>query len=208
MDANATDRKSWRQATLLVRGGLRRSPFAETSEGLYMTSGYVYETAETAERAFKGEDEHYIYSRYANPTVSMFEERLALLEGAEVCRATASGMAAVFAALLCQLKSGDRMVASRALFGSCHYIITELLPRYGIETELVDGTDLGQWEAALGRETACVFLETPSNPTLEIIDLAPVAALAHGAGARLVVDNVFATPVLQRPLEMGADIVV
>ena len=208
MDANATDRKSWRQATQLVRGGLRRSPFAETSEGLYMTSGYVYDSAEAAERAFKGEEERYIYSRYANPTVSMFEERLALLEEAEVCRATASGMAAVFAALLCQLRAGDRLVASRALFGSCHFIITELLPRYGIETELVDGTDLGQWEAALGRQTACVFLETPSNPTLEIIDLAPVAALAHRAGARLVVDNVFASPVLQRPLELGADIVV
>ncbi|MDP6574515.1 MAG: O-succinylhomoserine sulfhydrylase [Rhodospirillales bacterium] len=208
MDANAPDLKSWRQATQLVRGGLKRSAFAETSEGLFMTSGYIYETAESAERAFKGEEERYIYSRYANPTVAMFEERLALLEGAEVCRATASGMAAVFAALLCQLKAGDRLVASRALFGSCHYIITELLPRYGIETELVDGTDLGQWEAALDRETACVFLETPSNPTLEIIDLAPVAELAHGAGARLVVDNVFATPVLQRPLELGADIVV
>ena len=208
MDDNVPDRKSWRQATQLVRAGLKRSQFAETSEGLFMTSGYIYETAEAAERAFKGEEERYIYSRYANPTVSMFEERLALLEGAEVCRATASGMAAVFATLLCQLKSGDRLVASRALFGSCHYIITELLPRYGIETELVDGTDLGQWEAALGRETACVFLETPSNPTLEIIDLAPVAKLAHAAGARLVVDNVFATPVLQRPLELGADIVV
>ena len=208
MDAKATERKSWRQATQLVRGGLKRSQFAETSEGLFMTSGYVYDSAEAAERAFKGEEERYIYSRYANPTVSMFEERLALLEGARACWATASGMAAVFAALLSQLKAGDRLVASRALFGSCHYIITELLPRYGIETELVNGTDLGQWEAALGRETACVFLETPSNPTLEIIDLAPVAKLAHGAGARLVVDNVFATPVLQRPLELGADIVV
>ena len=208
MDANVFDRKSWRQATQLVRGGLKRSQFAETSEGLFMTSGYIYETAEAAERAFKGEEDRFIYSRYANPTVSMFEERLALLEGAEVCRGTASGMAAVFAALICQLKSGDRVVSSRALFGSCHYILTELLPRYGIETELVDGTDLGQWEAALDRETACVFLETPSNPTLEIIDLAPVAELAHSAGARLIVDNVFATPVLQRPLEMGADIVV
>jgi O-succinylhomoserine sulfhydrylase len=208
MDANVFDRKSWRQATQLVRGGLKRSQFAETSEGLFMTSGYIYETAEAAERAFKGEEDRFIYSRYANPTVSMFEERLALLEGAEVCRGTASGMAAVFAALICQLKSGDRVVSSRALFGSCHYILTELLPRYGIETELVDGTDLGQWEAALDRKTACVFLETPSNPTLEIIDLAPVAELAHSAGARLIVDNVFATPVLQRPLEMGADIVV
>jgi len=208
MDANVPDRKSWRQATQLVRGGLSRSAFAETSEGLFMTSGYVYDSAESAERAFKGEEDLFIYSRYANPTVSMFEERLALLEGAEVCRATASGMAAVFAALLSQLKSGDRVVASRALFGSCHYILAELLPRYGIETEFVDGTNLGQWEAALDRETACVFLETPSNPTLEIIELAPVAKLAHGAGARLVVDNVFATPVLQRPLELGADIVV
>ena len=208
MDANAPDLKSWRQATQLVRGGLKRSAFAETSEGLFMTSGYIYETAESAERAFKGEEERYIYSRYANPTVAMLETRLALLEGTKFCRATSSGMAAVFAALMCQLKTGNRVVASRALFGSCQYIVTEILPRFGIEITIVDGTDLGQWQEALSRETQAVFLETPSNPTLEIIDLKAVADLAHGAGAKLVVDNVFATPILQHPLEFGADIVV
>jgi O-succinylhomoserine sulfhydrylase len=197
-----------RPATRLVRGGLERSAFAETCEGIFMTSGYVYDNAEQAERAFKGEEKRYIYSRYANPTVTMLETRLALLEGAEFCRATSSGMAAVFASLISQLNAGDRVVASRALFGSCHFIINDLFPRYGIKTELVDGTDLGQWKKALRRKTACVFLETPSNPTLEIIDLAAVAELAHKAGARLVVDNVFATPLLQRPIEYGADIVV
>ncbi len=200
--------KSWRQATRLVHGGLARSPFGETSEGLYLTSGYVYGSAEEAERAFRGEDPRFVYSRYGNPTVAMFEARLALLEGAERCFATATGMAAVFAALLCQLRAGDRVVASRALFGSCHFIIADLLPRYGIGTELVDGTDLDQWRAALGQRTDAVFVETPSNPALEIIDLAAVSELAHAAGARVVVDNVFATPVMQRPLELGADIVM
>ncbi|MGF1608972.1 MAG: O-succinylhomoserine sulfhydrylase [Kiloniellales bacterium] len=199
---------SWRQQTRLVRGGLARSAFDETAEALYLTSGYVYGSAEEAEAAFKGESDRYIYSRYGNPTVSMFEERLAQLEGAEACRATASGMAAVFAALICQLRAGDRVVSSRALFGSCHYIIAEILPRLGIETTLIDGTDLTVWEKALAGGAAAVFLETPSNPTLEIIDMAAVAMLAHRAGASLVVDNVFATPVLQRPLEHGADVVV
>ncbi len=172
-----------------------------------MTSGYVYASAGAAERAFKGEEQRYIYSRYANPTVTMFEERLALLEEARLCRGTASGMAAVFASLMSQLETGDLVVASRALFGSCHYIVAELLPRYGMRTKLVDGTDLEQWRTALAERTTCVFLETPSNPTLEIIDLKAVCALAHEAGARVIVDNVFATPVLQRPLEFGADIV-
>jgi O-succinylhomoserine sulfhydrylase len=208
MPKNGSDQRFQRPATQLVRGGLERSAFAETCEALYMTSGYVYESAEQAARAFKGEEQRYIYSRYANPTVTMLETRLALLEGTTFCRATSSGMAAVFASLICQLNAGDRVVASRALFGSCHFIITELLPRYGIKTELVDGTDLGQWKKALRRRTACVFLETPSNPTLEIIDLAAVAELTKRAGARLVVDNVFATPLLQRPIEFGADIVV
>ncbi|MEK9722273.1 MAG: PLP-dependent transferase, partial [Rhodospirillaceae bacterium] len=156
---------NWRTATRLVRGGTQRSGFDETSEGIFMTSGFVYDSAESAEAAFKGESERYIYSRYANPTVTMFEERLALLEGAEYCVGTASGMAAVFAALASQLKAGDRVVASRALFGSCLYIIQEMLPKWGVETVLVDGTETLQWEAALAEPTACVFLETPSNPT-------------------------------------------
>jgi O-succinylhomoserine sulfhydrylase len=198
----------WRRQTELVRGGTARSPFGETCEAIFMTSGFVYETAEEAEAAFKGEVERYVYARYANPTVAMFEERLRLLEGAEACRATASGMAAVFAALICRLEAGDRVVAARALFGSCHYILAEILPRFGIETVLIDGTDLAAWREALAPGAACVFLETPSNPTLEIVDLAAVADLAHAAGATVVVDNVFATPLLQRPLALGADVVV
>jgi O-succinylhomoserine sulfhydrylase len=200
--------KDWRQQTRLVRGGLARSGFEETAEAIYMTSGYVYQSAEEAEAAFKGELTRFVYSRYANPTVSMFEERLRLLEGAETCRGTASGMAAVFAALVCQLKAGDRVVASRALFGSCHYIIAEILPRYGIDSVLIDGRDLAAWQAALEGGARAVFLETPSNPTLEIIDIAAVCELAHKAGARVVVDNVFASPVLQQPLQLGADVVV
>ena len=200
--------KKWRAATSLVRGGTKRSEFDETSEGIFMTSGYVYDSAENAEAAFKGESTRYIYSRYANPTVTMFEERLALLEGAEYCVGTSSGMAAVFASLLSQLKAGERVVASRALFGSCHYIIHDMLPNFGIDIQLVDGTDLVQWEAALARPTKAVFLETPSNPTLDIIDLRKVAELSHAAGARLIVDNVFATPILQHPLELGVDIVM
>ncbi len=200
--------KSWRMRTRLVRGGLQRSAFDETSEALFMTSGYRYASAEEAEAAFKGEKQRFVYSRYANPTVGMFEERMRLLEGAGAARATASGMAAVFAALLCQLKSGDRVVSARALFGSCQYIVSELLPRYGIETVFVDGTDLDQWRAALKRPAQAVFFETPSNPTLEIIDMRAVAEIAHAAGACVVVDNVFATPILQRPMEFGADVVV
>ncbi len=200
--------KDWRQQTRLVRGGLARSGFEETAEAIYMTSGYVYPSAEEAEAAFKGEVSRFVYSRYANPTVAMFEERLRLLEGAETCRGTASGMAAVFAALISQLKAGDRVVSSRALFGSCHYIIAEILPRYGIDTQLIDGRDLSAWQAALEGGARAVFLETPSNPTLEIIDVAAVCELAHAAGARVVVDNVFASPVLQHPLQLGADVVV
>ena len=199
---------TWRPQTEMVRGGLARSAFGETSEAIFMTSGYVYQSAEEAEAAFKGESQRFIYSRYANPTVAIFEERLCLLEGAEACRATASGMAAVFASLMCQLKAGDRVVAGRALFGSCHVILAEILPRFGIEVVLVDGTDLDAWEQALAPGARCVFLETPSNPTLEVADLAAVAELSHRAGASLIVDNVFATPVLQRPLEFGADVVV
>ena len=196
------------QATILVRGGAMRSEFDETCEALYLTSGYVYGSAAEAEEAFKNDGSRFVYSRYRNPTVAMFEERLRLLEGAEACRATASGMAAVFAALLCRLRAGQRVVSSRALFGSCHYIVADLLPRWGIETVLVDGRDLGAWEAALGRGAALAFCESPSNPAMEIIDLAEVARLTHRAGGILVVDNVFATPLLQKPLASGADVVV
>ncbi len=207
-DRSSDAPRQYRLQTNLVRGGLARSAFDETSEALYLTSGYVYETPEVAEAAFKGENDHFVYSRYANPTVAMFEERLRLLEGAEVCRATASGMAAVFASIMCQVKAGDRVVASRALFGSCQYIIAEILPRYGVHTELVDGRDQSAWQAALADGAACVFVESPSNPTLEIIDLPALAKLTRAAGARLIVDNVFASPLLQQPLALGADIVV
>ena len=208
MARDLRDGHRWRQATRLVRGGLARSAFDETSEGLFLTSGYVYASAEEAEAAFKGERERFLYSRFANPTVTMFEKRLAGVEGAAYCRATASGMAAVFAALASQVSAGDRVVAARALFGSCHYVVADILPRFGVETVFVDGTDLSQWQRALDRPARAVFLETPSNPTLEIIDLPAVTAMAHKAGAKVVVDNVFATPLLQKPLTLGADIVV
>jgi O-succinylhomoserine sulfhydrylase len=200
--------RQWRPATLLVRGGTRRSQFDETCEGIFMTSGFVYASAEEAEAAFKGEANRFVYSRFGNPTVQMFEQRLALLEGAAYARATATGMAAVFAAMACFLKAGDRVVASRALFGSCHYILTTVLPAFGISTELLDGTSLAAWQQALSRPAQAVFLETPSNPTLDIVDLGEVCRLAHPAGAKVIVDNVFATPLLQQPLKWGADIVV
>jgi O-succinylhomoserine sulfhydrylase len=197
-----------RPATRLVHGGVRRSQHGETAEALFLTSGYVYDNAEQAEATFAGTIEHYQYSRFANPTLTMLEDRLALIEGAEACRTTASGMAAVNAAMLSHLKAGDRVVAARALFGSCHWIVSTLLPKFGIETVFVDGADLGQWRAALGRPTNLVLLETPSNPMLELVDLPAVAELAHAAGAIVVVDNVFATPLLQQPLKLGADVVV
>jgi O-succinylhomoserine sulfhydrylase len=197
-----------RPATQLVRGGLMRSGFDETGEALFLTSGFVYDSAEQAEATFLGTAQHYQYSRFGNPTVSMLEERLALLEGAEACRVTATGMAAVNAAMLAHLKAGDRVVASRALFGSCHWIVSTLLPRYGIRTEFVDGTDLDQWRRALASPANLVLLETPSNPMLELVDLAAVCDLAHAAGAIVVVDNVFATPLLQKPMQFGADVVV
>ena len=197
-----------RPATQLVRGGLNRSNHGETSEAMFLTSGFVYDSAEQAEATFKNEIAHYQYSRFANPTTTVLEEKLALLEGADLCRLMATGMAAVHSALLSHLKTGDRLVASRALFGSCHWIVSTLLPRYGIEAEFVDGSDLDQWKAALSKPAAMVLLETPSNPMLELVDLPAVAKLAHAAGALVVVDNVFATPLLQRPLDLGADIVV
>ncbi len=208
MSDYTSQEKSWRTATQLVRGGTVRSSFEETSEAIFLTSGYVYPSAEEAEIAFKGDKKRYIYSRYANPTLSMFEERLALLEGTRYCVSTSTGMSSVFAALASQLKSGDRVVASRALFGSCLYIIADQLPKFGIETELVDGTDYAAWEKALSKPANVVFLETPSNPCLEIIDIPKIADLAHKAGAKLVIDNVFATPVLQKPIDLGADIVI
>lgn len=198
----------WNPATIEVRGGLNRSNFDETSEALFLTSGYVYGSAEEAEAAFAGESDHFIYSRYGNPTVAMLQERLRLLEGADAAWATASGMAAVFNALVASLTKGDRVVAARGLFGSCFIILTELLPRFGIETEFVDGPDLAQWERALSTPAQAVFFETPSNPMQELIDVTAVVEMAHAAGAVVIVDNVFATPVLQKPLQLGADVVV
>ena len=197
-----------RTATLLVQGGLERSHHGETAEALYLTSGFVYDSAEQAEATFANQVVHYQYSRFGNPTVAMLERRIALIEGAEACRATATGMAAVHAALLSHLKAGDRVVASRALFGSCHWIVSTLLPRYGVTTEFVDGGDMAQWKVALSTPANLELLESPSNPMLEIVDLKAVADLAHAAGAIVVVDNVFATPLLQKPLELGADVVV
>ena len=202
------DTAKLRPATRLVHGGVHRTPHGETSEALFLTSGYVYDSAEQAEGTFAGTVEHYQYSRFANPTITMLEERLALIEGAEACRTTATGMAAVNAALLAHLKAGDRIVASRALFGSCHWIVSTLLPKFGIEAVFVDGADLDQWRDALAKPTQLVLLETPSNPMLEIVDLPTVAEMAHRAGAIVVVDNVFATPLLQQPMTMGADVVI
>ncbi len=194
--------------TRMIHDGTDRRAFGEMSEALYLTQGFAYDSAAQAEARFDGSDPGYVYARYGNPTVGMFEDRLASLEGAEACFATASGMAAVNAAMFSQLAAGDHAVAARALFGSCHYIVDTLLPRFGVETTLVDGTDLDQWRAAMRGNTKLCFLESPSNPTLEIIDIAAVAGIAHAAGARLVVDNVFATPCFQRPLELGADLVM
>ncbi|QKE85026.1 O-succinylhomoserine sulfhydrylase [Arthrobacter sp. NEB 688] len=205
-DPDATP--TFRPRTLAVRGGLQRSGFDETAEALYLTSGFVYESAAQAEAAFKDEVEHYIYSRYGNPTVTTFEERMRLLEGAEACFATASGMSAVFTAMAALCGAGDRVVASRALFGSCFVILDEILPRWGVETVFVDGADLDQWRDALAVPTTAVFFETPSNPMQELVDIAAVSELAHAAGATVVVDNVFGTPVFSHPLTHGADVVV
>ena len=200
--------QGWRPDTLAVRAGLSRSGFHETSEALYLTSGFVYESAEAAEAAFSGGSERFVYSRYGNPTVRMFEDRIAAIEGAAAAFATASGMAAVWVALAALLGKGDRVVASRSLFGSCFVILDEILPRFGVETVFVDGPDLEQWRTALSVPTTAVFFETPSNPMQELVDIRAVSELAHAAGAQVVVDNVFGTPVFSRPLEHDADIVV
>ncbi|MGC0365645.1 O-succinylhomoserine sulfhydrylase [Rhodococcus sp. 27YEA15] len=195
-------------ATLGVRGGLMRTGFEETSEAVFLNSGFVYESAEAAEAAFTGEVDHFVYSRYGNPTVKMFEERLRLIEGAEACFATSSGMSAVFVALAALLAKGDRLVAARSLFGSCFVVCNEILPRWGVETVFVDGEDNQQWEKALSEPTTAVFFETPSNPMQSLVDVRRVSELAHAAGAKVVLDNVFATPLLQRSFDLGADVVV
>jgi O-succinylhomoserine sulfhydrylase len=207
-DRQALDAKTLRPRTQLVHGGAARSGFGETSEALFLTQGYVYNSAEQAAARFTGEDEGFQYSRFGNPTVAMFEQRMALLEGAEAARATATGMAAVTAALMGQVKVGDHVIASSALFGSCLYIVQDLLPRYGVESTLVDGHDLAQWKAALRPNTRTAFLESPTNPSLSVLDIAAIAEILHAGGATLVVDNVFATPMMQKPLELGADCVV
>jgi len=196
------------QATLGVRGGLLRSNFEETAEAIYLTSGYVYESAEQAEKAFTGEIDRFVYSRYGNPTIAMFEERLRLIEGAEAAFATSSGMSAVFTGLGALLGAGDRLVAARSLFGSCFVVCNEILPRWGVETVFVDGEDLEQWEQALSTPTTAVFFETPSNPMQSLVDIAAVSEMAHAAGAKVVLDNVFATPLLQQGLPLGVDVVI
>jgi O-succinylhomoserine sulfhydrylase len=198
----------YRPETRLVHAGILRSQFAENAEALFLTQSYVYDSAAQAEARFKGDEPGFIYSRYGNPTLAMFEERMAAFEGAEAARSTATGMAAVTVALMGQLKAGDHIVAAKALFGSCRYVVEDFLPRYGIASTLVDGTDLAQWQAAGRPNTRTFFLETPTNPTLEVIDIEAVAKIAHAAGATLVVDNVFATPLFQSPLALGADCVV
>lgn len=208
MSKSPASTTQYRPETRLVHSGTLRSQYGETSEALFLTQGYVYDTAEQCEARFKGEDPGFIYSRYSNPTISMFERRMIELEGAEAARSAATGMAAVTTAILAPLKAGDHVVASRALFGSCLYVIQDLLPRYGIETTLVDGLDLDQWQRALKPNTKTFFLESPTNPTLDVLDIPGIAEIAHSGGARLVVDNVFATPIWQSPLALGADVVV
>jgi O-succinylhomoserine sulfhydrylase len=205
---SASAKRSYRPETELVHAGILRSQFGETSEALFLTQGYVYESSVSAEKRFKNEEPGYQYSRFANPTVSMFEERIAALEGAQAARATATGMAAVTTALMGQVKAGDHIVSSKAVFGSCLYVVEEHLPRYGVASTLVDGRDLEQWRKAVRPNTKTFFLETPTNPALEVLDIKAIAEIAHAAGATLVVDNVFSTPLFQRPLALGADCVV
>jgi len=206
--ASASSNTRYRPETRLVHSGTIRSEFGETSEAVFLTQGYVYQTAEQCEARFKGEDSGYIYSRYSNPTIAMFEQRMIELEGSEAGRSTATGMAAVTTAMLAPLKAGDHVVAAKAMFGSCRYVIEDLLPRYGIQSTLVDGLDLDQWQGAMRPNTRSVFLESPTNPTLDVLDIGAIAAIAHRNGARLIVDNVFATPIWQSPLTLGADVVV
>jgi O-succinylhomoserine sulfhydrylase len=205
---SASTQKNYRPETRLVQSGTLRSPFGETSEALFLTQGYVYDNSAQAEARFKNEDPGYQYSRFANPTVDMFERRMAAFEGAEAARATATGMAAVTLAVVGQVKAGDHVIASKAMFGSCRYVVEDYLPRFGVTSTLVDGCNLDAWRAAVRPNTKTLFLESPTNPALEIIDIAEVAKIAHAAGATLVVDNVFATPLFQSPLELGADCVV
>ena len=194
--------------TVAVRGGLARSGFGETGEALYLSSGFTYDSAEQAASAFADETEHFLYSRFDNPTVAMFERRLAALEGAEACKATASGMAAMFASVACLVEAGDRVVASMAMFSSCYVVLTEILPKWGVETILVEGNDEAAWAEALSKPTKAVFLESPSNPLMEIVDIKMISELAHKVGATVIVDNVMASPVLQNPLQLGADVVM
>ncbi|MFT8367583.1 MAG: O-succinylhomoserine sulfhydrylase [Acetobacter papayae] len=207
-NSDTSSQSTWRPATRQLHAGLERTAYGETSEPVFLTSGFVYDSAEQAAQTFTGEVTHYQYSRFGNPTVAALERRLADLEGAEACVATSTGMGAVSSALLSHVKAGDRVVASSALFGSCHWIVANLLPRYGVTTVFVDGTNMDEWADALSEPTAAVLLESPSNPMLEILDIAAISALAHKAGAIVVVDNVFASPVYQKPLELGADVVV
>ena len=208
MPASKSSKKTYRPETRLVHAGTLRSQFGETSEALFLTQGYVYPSAEECEARFSGKKPGYVYSRYSNPTISMFEQRMAALEGSEAARATATGMAAVTTALMGMVRAGDHVVAAKALFGSCRWVIEEWLPRFGVTSTLVNGTDLNAWKKAVQKNTKAFFLESPTNPTLEVIDIAAVADIAHNAGAQLVVDNVFATPLFQHPLELGADCVV
>ena len=200
--------EDWETATRLVRGGMARSPYGEISEALYLTQSFAYPSAGAADARFSGDDPGFIYQRFGNPTTQIFEDRLALLEGAKICRATASGMSAVDAALRGLLKAGDHLVAGRALFGSCRWICAELLPRFGVEVTFVDATDLSAWQAAVRPNTTTFLIESPANPLLEVTDIPGVCAIAHAAGAKVVVDNVFATPIFQKPLELGCDVVV
>ena len=204
----ASKTKNYRPETRLVHAGTLRSQFNETSEALFLTQGYIYDSAEDCELRFSGKIPGYVYSRYSNPTMDMFEQRMAALEGAEAARSTATGMAAVTTALMGLVRAGDHVVAAKALFGSCRWVIEEWLPRFGVTSTLVDGTDLGAWKKAVQKNTKAFFMETPTNPTLEVIDIQAVADIAHNAGAKLVVDNVFATPLYQSPLTLGADCVV
>jgi len=206
--ATASPTARYRPETRLVHSGTLRSQFGETSEALFLTQGFVYDSAEQCEARFKGEDPGFLYSRFSNPNVSMFERRMIELEGAEAARATATGMAAVTTAVLAPLKAGDHVVAAKAMFGSCRYVVEDLLPRYGISSTLVDGLDLDQWKRAMRPNTKSCFLESPTNPTLDVLDIGAIAGIAHAAGARLIVDNVFATPIWQSPLQLGADVVV